>query len=92
MLIETEYGCDTGMCMLEVFLETPEECSLDDDGVWRAVRPLLAANSIPIGDVVDIFRRVKDSRGEWVPVFRAEDGNLMWWNDQGERIIVHRAH
>lgn len=92
MKIKAQNGCDTGMCTLDVFLESQAECLLDDDGIWHSIRPLLTRQAIPINDVVDFSRHVRNSAGEWLPVFRNEDGNLMWWNEKGERIVIYSVN
>lgn len=92
MRINSRWGCDTAMCFIDVYLESAEECAMDDNAVWHAIRPLIDAQDISRFDVVDFFRHVCNAHSEWVPVFRNEDGNLMWWNEQGERVIVHRVH
>lgn len=57
-------GCDTGMCLVDVVLETPEEAVLDEPAVWRALDALLEAQGIRPDDVVDICVYTTNEQGD----------------------------
>jgi len=82
MKILPRYGCDTGMYLVDVFLETAEELTLDDAGVWQALLPLLKIEKVDPIDVVDFFLHVKNEQDKWISVFR---------NSQGELIPIDRT-
>lgn len=68
MRINARYGWDTGMALVDVDLESDRECGLSYREVWAEVRPLLAAQGIPVGAVLDLFLRRRGPGGEWVSV------------------------
>ena len=73
MRIDAQYGSDTGMYLVDVYLESDRECALSHREVWAELRPLLAAEGVPVEDVVDFFLRRRDQDGEWVSA-----GQLPW--------------
>jgi hypothetical protein len=73
MKIDAQYGADTGMALVDVYLETEGECSLGAEGIWRELRPLLASAGVPLADVVDCFLHKRGPQGEWVSA-----GMLPW--------------
>lgn len=77
MRINPSWGCDTGMCLVDVLLETPQELLFDDEQIARAARDLATAQGIDLVDVVDFFTHVRNGRGEWVSATRSADGKLI---------------
>ena len=61
---EARYGCDTGMYLVDVVLESAEEMSLDEPAIWQVLRPKFEERGIHPADVVDIFLHTIDERGE----------------------------
>lgn len=58
-------GDDTGMYLVDVFLETEKEYKMKNRALLRNVNKLLKAKKISMGGVVDFFVYKKDSAGEW---------------------------
>ena len=77
MRIAAQFGSDTGMYMVDVFLESPEERNSDDEQIMSKAAVLLAEQGIDLMDVVDFFNHVQNGRGEWVSATRNADGKLV---------------
>ena len=80
MRIKTNYGSDTGMYLVDVYLETERECALETEEIWKELAPHFASEQISISDVVDCFllKRDSDSIGDVVNCFlhkRDSEGN-----------------
>lgn len=73
MRIDAQYGSDTGMCLVDVYLESDRECALSHREIWAELRPLFAAQGINVADVVDCFLRRRDAKGNWISA-----GMLPW--------------
>lgn len=65
MRVDATYGSDTGMYLVDVYLETEQERALDEKAIWGVVRDELAAQNVDPADVVDFFFRVPDGAGGW---------------------------
>ena len=76
MRIDAQYGSDTGMYLVDVYLESDRECALSHREVWAELRPLLAAQGVQVDAVVDFFLHRRNPGGEWV---RA---GLLPWGDE----------
>jgi hypothetical protein len=66
MRIDAKYGLDTGMYLVDVYLESDRESALSHREVWAELRPLLAAQGVPVAAVVDFFLHRRGPGGEWV--------------------------
>jgi hypothetical protein len=66
MRIDVQYGSDTGMCLVDVYLESDRESALGHREVWAELRPLLTARGVPVSNAVDIFLHRRGPGGEWV--------------------------
>ena len=73
MRIDSMFGADTGMSLVDVYLETERECALSHAEIWEELRPLLAAQNVRIGGVVDFFLQMRGADGNWVGA-----GTLDW--------------
>jgi hypothetical protein len=65
MKIDARYGGDTGMCIVDMYLEPERECALRAEGIWKEHGPLLASHGIPVADVVDCFLHKRNPEGNW---------------------------
>jgi hypothetical protein len=66
MRIDAKYGSDTGMCHVQVYLESDREAGLSHPEVWAELRPLLAAEGVEVAAVVDFFLQRRGPGGDWV--------------------------
>jgi hypothetical protein len=73
MRIDAQYGSDTGMYLVDVYLESDRECALTHSEIWAELRGLFAAQGIHVDDVVDCFLRRQGPQGNWVSA-----GTLPW--------------
>lgn len=65
MQIDVQSGSDTGLSLVEVYLESAEECALSNSEFWAMLNPLLASRGVHAGDVVDFFLYRRGLDGEW---------------------------
>ncbi|HEY1191240.1 MAG TPA: hypothetical protein VGE74_26640 [Gemmata sp.] len=77
MQIDARFGSDTGMCLVDVLVETPEELSYTDEQIEAGAWALLAEQRISRRDVVDLSIRIQNGSGAWVPATRDADGKLV---------------
>jgi hypothetical protein len=73
MKIDAQFGTDTGMYLVDVYLESDREIALSHGEIWKELRPLFAAQRIQVADVVDCFLHRRDPDGNWVSA-----GMLPW--------------
>ncbi len=73
MRIDAQYGADTGMALVDVYLESDREVSLSHREVWAELRTLLAVQGVDLADVVDFFLHRQGPSEKWVSV-----GVLSW--------------
>ena len=66
MRIDAQYGSDTDMYLVDVYLESDRESALSHREVWEELRPLLAAEGVQVAAVVDFFLQRRGPGGEWV--------------------------
>jgi hypothetical protein len=66
MRIDAQYGADTDMYLVDVYLETHAERALDAEGIWQSIRPLLDSVGVSVSGVVDFFLYAQDETGTWV--------------------------
>lgn len=65
MRVDAVFGRDTGMYLVDVFLETEQERALTGRALWDAVRTELDKHNVALADVVDCFLKVPDGAGGW---------------------------
>lgn len=75
MRIDAQFGSDTGMYLVDVYLETDRECALSHSEIWAELRPLFTAQGIQAADVVDCFLHRRDPQGIWV------GAGMLPWSD-----------
>jgi hypothetical protein len=63
--VDAVFGYDTGMYLVDVFLETEQEQALGVRELWDAVRAELTRQAVAPGDVVDFFVYLPDGAGGW---------------------------
>jgi len=73
MRIVATFAGRTGNCLVDVYLETEREAELTYREIWRELDPLLDAQGIEEGQVVDFFLYRRRPDGVWVSV-----GMLPW--------------
>lgn len=66
MKIDAHYGNDTGMYLVDVYLESERECVLAPEAIWNKLGPLFACEGISVAAVVDCFLHKRDSAREWI--------------------------
>lgn len=66
MRIDAQYGSDTDMYLVDVYLESDRESALSHREVWAELRPLLAAEGVLVAAVVDFFLQRRGPDGEWI--------------------------
>lgn len=65
MRVDAVFGSDTGMYVVDVYLETEQERALHTRALWDAVRTELASQNVALADVVDCFLNIPDGAGGW---------------------------
>jgi hypothetical protein len=73
MRIVATFAGRTENCLVDVYLETEREAELTYREIWRELDPLLDAQGIEEGQVVDFFLYRRRPDGVWVSV-----GMLPW--------------
>lgn len=66
MRIDAKYGSDTGMYLVDVYLESEHECAFGHREIWEKLRPLLASHKVQVDSVLDFFLHRRRPGGEWV--------------------------
>jgi hypothetical protein len=66
MRIDANYGIDTDMYLVDVYLETEEESALEAAEIWKRLRSLLISQEIDIASVVEFFLYKQDKNAKWV--------------------------
>jgi hypothetical protein len=66
MRIDAQYGSDTDMYLVDVYLESDRECALSHCEIWAELRPLFAAQGIHVAAVLDCFLHRRAPQGNWV--------------------------
>jgi len=66
MKIKANFGCDTGMYLVDVYLESERERSMGSEEIWKELHRLFAAENISISAVAECFLLKQDPKGNWV--------------------------
>jgi hypothetical protein len=65
MRIDLQYGSDTGMALVDVYLESDREDALSHREIWAELQLLLATQGIVVADVVEFCLYRRGLGGEW---------------------------